>query len=79
MSDYAKGLEGVIANESALSKVEGADGRLSYLGYSIVYHVEIAFLFITIAVLGPLVRLGTIPSNRDEPAQGRVALAEFPT
>ena len=35
MSDYAKGLEGVIANESALSKVEGLDGRLSYLGYSI--------------------------------------------
>lgn len=35
MSDYAKGLEGVIANESALSNVEGLDGRLSYLGYSI--------------------------------------------
>ncbi len=35
MTDYAKGLEGVIANESALSKVEGAEGRLSYLGYSI--------------------------------------------
>ena len=35
MSEYAKGLEGVIANESALSKVEGLDGRLSYLGYSI--------------------------------------------
>ncbi len=35
MSDYAKGLEGVIANESALSKVEGKEGRLSYLGYSI--------------------------------------------
>ncbi len=40
MSDYAKGLEGVIANESALSKVEGADGRLSYLGYSIDDLVE---------------------------------------
>ena len=35
MSDYAKGLEGVIANESALSNVEGLDGRLSYRGYSI--------------------------------------------
>ncbi|MDA8975084.1 citrate synthase [Akkermansiaceae bacterium] len=40
MSDYAKGLEGVIANESALSKVEGLDGRLSYLGYSIDDLVE---------------------------------------
>ncbi len=40
MSDYAKGLEGVIANESALSRVEGLDGRLSYLGYSIDDLVE---------------------------------------
>lgn len=35
MTTYAKGLEGVIANESALSNVEGEEGRLSYLGYSI--------------------------------------------
>ncbi|MCW1884344.1 citrate synthase [Luteolibacter flavescens] len=40
MTDYAKGLEGVIANESALSNVEGAEGRLSYLGYSIEDLVE---------------------------------------
>lgn len=40
MSDYAKGLEGVIANESALSKVEGLEGQLSYLGYSIDELVE---------------------------------------
>lgn len=40
MTDYAKGLEGVIANESALSNVEGAEGRLSYLGYSINDLVE---------------------------------------
>ncbi len=35
MATFAKGLEGVIANSSALSNVEGAEGRLSYLGYSI--------------------------------------------
>lgn len=40
MTEYAKGLEGVIANESALSNVEGAEGRLSYLGYSIDSLVE---------------------------------------
>lgn len=40
MSDYAKGLEGVIANESALSSVEGKEGRLSYLGYHIDDLVE---------------------------------------
>ncbi len=40
MSVYSKGLEGVIANESALSNVEGEEGRLSYLGYSIDELVE---------------------------------------
>ena len=40
MSDYAKGLEGVIANESALSNVEGLKGELSYLGYEIDDLVE---------------------------------------
>lgn len=40
MSDYAKGLEGVTANESTLSNVEGLDGRLSYLGYHIDDLVE---------------------------------------
>lgn len=40
MTTYAKSLEGVIANESALSNVEGAEGRLSYLGYSIDDLVE---------------------------------------
>ncbi len=40
MTAYAKGLEGVIANESALSNVEGAEGRLSYLGYHIDELVE---------------------------------------
>jgi len=40
MSDYAKGLEGVVANESALSKVEGLAGTLSYLGYNIDDLVE---------------------------------------
>lgn len=40
MNNYAKGLEGVIANQSALSRVEGAEGRLSYLGYDIDELVE---------------------------------------
>jgi citrate synthase len=40
MTDYAKGLEGVIANESALSDVNGKDGSLSYLGYHIDDLVE---------------------------------------
>ncbi|MEP4077489.1 citrate/2-methylcitrate synthase [Haloferula sp.] len=40
MTEYAKGLEGVIANESALSNVEGKAGQLSYLGYHIDDLVE---------------------------------------
>ncbi|MGE9269383.1 MAG: citrate synthase [Verrucomicrobiales bacterium] len=40
MTEYAKGLEGVIANESALSDVQGKEGRLSYVGYHIDDLVE---------------------------------------
>ncbi len=38
--EYAKGLEGVIANESALSQVLGLDGILRYRGYHIDDLVE---------------------------------------
>ena len=38
--EYAKGLEGVIANESKLSQVLGMDGVLRYLGYNIDDLVE---------------------------------------
>ena len=42
MSDvtYAKGLEGVIAAESKISRVDGENGTLYYLGYSITDLVE---------------------------------------
>ena len=33
--EYAKGLAGVIANESKLSQVKGEEGVLRYLGYNI--------------------------------------------
>ncbi len=38
--EYAKGLEGVIANESKLSDVQGKQGILRYLGYNIDDLVE---------------------------------------
>jgi len=47
---YAKGLEGIVANESCLSQVKGEEGTLRYLGYNIddlVQHCtfeEVAFL-----------------------------------
>ena len=40
MSEYARGLEGVIANESSLSNVVGKIGELSYVGYHIDDLVE---------------------------------------
>ena len=38
--EYSKGLEGVIANESCLSDVQGQEGILRYLGYNIQDLVE---------------------------------------
>ena len=40
MALVAKGLEGIIANESKLSNVVGSEGNLSYLGYTIDELVE---------------------------------------
>ncbi|RVT81976.1 PucC family protein [Rhodobacteraceae bacterium CCMM004] len=45
-------------------------------GYSVVYHVEIALLFATLIVLGPLVRLGFL---KPPPETGKIGLADFPT
>lgn len=43
MSDtYAKGLEGVIAGESRICKIDGENGKLYYLGYSIDELVQVA-------------------------------------
>ncbi len=44
-------------------------------GYSVVYHTEIGLLFITLIVLGPLVRIQ--PMNEDEGA--KFGLPDFPT
>ena len=43
--------------------------------YSIVYHTEIALIFLTLVVLGPLVRVRAV-SNRESIKLG---LADFPT
>ena len=40
MALAAKGLEGIIANESKLSNVQGLEGKLCYLGYTIDELVE---------------------------------------
>lgn len=49
------------------------------LGYSVVYHLEIGLLFLTLALLGPLVRLGTQDFKTGEPGKATLGLSEFPT
>lgn len=49
------------------------------LGYSVVYHIEIGLLFLTLAVLGPLVRLGRLDPKSAEGGQAPIGLSEFPT
>ncbi|MCB6176802.1 PucC family protein [Rhodobacter sp. Har01] len=49
------------------------------LGYSFVYHAEIGLLFITLAILGPLVRLAPLPTTKPVSDAGTLRLAEFPT
>ncbi|MDW4499401.1 PucC family protein [Sulfitobacter sp. D35] len=46
-------------------------------GYSFVYHLEIGLLFLTLAVLGPLVRSAAPPPVTS--GQARLGLADFPT
>jgi BCD family chlorophyll transporter-like MFS transporter len=45
-------------------------------GYNAVYHTEILLIFITLIVLGPLVR---ITAQRPDTPQGGIRLADFPT
>jgi len=61
----AEGWLGAIANPS--------------LGYSVVYHLEIGLLFVTLAVLGPLVRLGHLLPSQPGTGKAQIGLAEFPT
>jgi BCD family chlorophyll transporter-like MFS transporter len=45
------------------------------VGYSFVYHLEIALLFATLVAIGPLVRIRAAPAARSTQSFG---LAEFP-
>ena len=47
-------------------------------GYSFVYHTEIGLLFVTLVILGPLVRQGSL-ITRTESGPRPMGLADFPT
>jgi len=55
-----------------------ADGALGApaIGYVVVYHLEIALLFATLAAIGPLARPRRVPSTSNPEA--KFGLAEFP-
>jgi BCD family chlorophyll transporter-like MFS transporter len=55
----------------------GAALAVPSFGYSFVYHIEIGLLFLTLVVLGPLVRIGRLsPSTQGGPA--KIGLADLP-
>lgn len=62
-------------NGLALSGELGTALQNTATGYSVVYHFEIALLFLTLVVLGPLVRHAPKPSSGKAP----IGLADFPT
>lgn len=67
-------------NSAAISGSLGEALNTPATGYSFVYHLEIGLLFVTLAALGPLVRLvraETTPETQKGAA--RIGLADFPT
>jgi citrate synthase len=59
--EFSKGLEGVIADQTSISNVEGEAGRLSYRGYSIEQLVTLNFTRVMWLVL-----FGELPSQEEE-------------
>ena len=65
-----------IINAAALNGSLGAALNSNATGYSVVYHLEIGILFITLIALGPLVRARPLSHPQTEQPIG---LADFPT
>ena len=73
-----------VVSEAAVSGALGAALQSPATGYSVVYHLEIALLFVTLAALGPLVSIGVerraAEAAEPDGARGeRFGLSEFPT
>jgi BCD family chlorophyll transporter-like MFS transporter len=65
-------------NSLALSGTLGEALNTAAVGYSFVYHLEIALLFATLIALGPLIRI-SFQSQPTHGADGKIGLADFPT
>lgn len=64
-----------LVNHAAGNGILGEALATPATGYSVVYHTEIGLLFITLVVLGPLVRVMAVPNR----ASGKLGLPDFPT
>lgn len=65
-----------VVNNAALNGTLGEAMNSAATGYSVVYHLEIALLFGTLIVLGPLVRTGRYQPSEET---RKIGLADFPT
>ncbi len=66
-------------NALALSGNLGEALQTASTGYSVVYHLEIGLLFVTLVVLGPLVKLSFFHPQSNSLESGKIGLADFPT
>ncbi len=59
----------------------GAGEALAFpaIGYTFVYHLEIGLLFVTLIVLGPLVKLAAPANGNRVGTDRRIGIADFPT
>ncbi|WP_124110745.1 PucC family protein [Palleronia sp. THAF1] len=74
-------LGGAVRDGVAMLASKGALGEAlntPAIGYTTVYHIEIALCFATLIILGPLVRLSFIQPTQT-PERGKIGLADFPT
>jgi BCD family chlorophyll transporter-like MFS transporter len=67
-----------LVNHLALAGAWGEALATPATGYSTVYHLEIALIFVTLVVLGPLVRHG-VQGGSTTPGSTRIGLVDFPT
>ena len=61
--------------QAAHSGILGDALNTPVVGYSVVYQIEIALLFITLIALGPILRTKGISANTPQ----RLELTDFPT
>lgn len=68
-----------LVNEAALSGALGKALEDPATGYSVVYHLEIGLIFLTLVALGPLVRAGARQTQPQWDQSRKIGLADFPT